>query len=164
MNPRTPRAVALALALLSGLAAAPVTAQDELGPEAEAALAVVEALFDGMRAKDADAMAELFADGARLVTTGEGQDGAPRIAVQEISGWLDAVRGAEAYLDERIWDPVVQVSDRLATVWVKYALYVDERFSHCGVDAFSLVKSAAGWRVIQVVDTRRREDCWHPPS
>ena len=32
------------------------------------------------------------------------------------------------------------MSDRLATVWVKYAFYAGGEFSHCGVDAFQLFK------------------------
>ena len=75
-----------------------------------------------------------------------------------------AIGGAPVTLEEPIWDPVVEVSDRLATVWVKYAFYADEQFSHCGVDAFQLFKSEQGWKIFQIADTRRREDCWEPPA
>jgi hypothetical protein len=31
------------------------------------------------------------------------------------------------------------------------------------VDAFQLFKGPAGWRIFQVADTQRRENCWHKP-
>ena len=37
-----------------------------------------------------------------------------------------------------------------------------KRFSHCGVDAFQLVKTAAGWKIFQLSDTRRKEKCEIP--
>jgi hypothetical protein len=40
-----------------------------------------------------------------------------------------------------------------------YVFYVGDRFSHCGVDSFQLVRISAGWRIIQIADTRRKEGC-----
>jgi hypothetical protein len=45
-------------------------------------------------------------------------------------------------------------------VWVDYALYIGERFSHCGIDHFLLVKNEAGeWKILELADTRRTEGC-----
>ncbi len=137
-----------------------VRAQDE----SEAAYAVVQAFFDGMAAKDTAAMAATLTPEARLVSAAAAQDGTPRLGVTKMSDLLSSVADAQVSLDEPIWDPVIQVSDRLATVWVKYAFYIDDEFSHCGVDSFQLFKSAEGWKIFQVADTRRREDCWEPPA
>jgi hypothetical protein len=46
---------------------------------------------------------------------------------------------------------------------VKYELLAGGEFSHCGVDALQLFKSASGWLVVQVADTQRRQGCWHKP-
>ena len=62
-------------------------------------------------------------------------------------------------LDERLYHPQVRVSDGLAQVWVEYDFYAGERFSHCGVDSLVLARSADGWRIVHVADTRRREGC-----
>jgi hypothetical protein len=53
----------------------------------------------------------------------------------------------------------VHVDGGLASVWTEYAFYVGERLNHCGVDAFHLVRTAEGWRIIDLADTRRREGC-----
>jgi hypothetical protein len=36
----------------------------------------------------------------------------------------------------------VQIDDNLAAVWTEYEFYVGKNFSHCGVNAFQLVKNA----------------------
>jgi hypothetical protein len=36
---------------------------------------------------------------------------------------------------------------------------VDGEFSHCGVDAFILVLTEDGWRILSIADTRTTEGC-----
>jgi hypothetical protein len=54
---------------------------------------------------------------------------------------------------------VIHVDDGLAMVWVKYSFYLNDKFSHCGVDAFLLARDTAGWKIVSLGDTRRREGC-----
>jgi hypothetical protein len=151
------RILLLVPVLAAMLPGGPVTAQS---PEAEV-LAVVHRLFDGMRTADTTLMRSTFHSEVRLVTTGV-QDGQPVARVVPVEAWLQGVAGADRVLDERIYRPVVQVADNLATVWTYYTLHVGETFSHCGYDAFQLVRTADGWRITQVADTRQREGCEIP--
>lgn len=161
---RLPWGLAVASLLATSFAVGPTTlaAQDEA--EAEAAFAVVQAFFDGMQAKDTAAIAATLTDNARLVSTSTAPDGTPQMGGMEMSQFLQSVANAPVTLEEPIWDPVIQVSDRLATVWVKYVFLAGGEFSHCGVDGFQLFKSAEGWKIFQIADTRRRADCWEPPA
>ena len=145
----------LSLAVLSSPLAAQQAAAD--GP-----LAAVERLFDAMRKKDTTTMRALFDSTARLVGTGT-RNGQPTLRVIPIEQWIGGVGRATQELEERIWDPVVQTDDNLATVWVKYEFLAGGQFSHCGVDAFQLFKSPTGWKIFQVTDTRRSDNCWHKP-
>jgi hypothetical protein len=36
---------------------------------------------------------------------------------------------------------------------------VGDRFSHCGVDAFTLAKEDDAWKIVALTDTRRRQGC-----
>jgi hypothetical protein len=47
----------------------------------------------------------------------------------------------------------------MATAWTPYKFYLDKTFSHCGVNAFQLFKSENGWKIISILDTRRKEPC-----
>lgn len=145
----------LAAAVLLGPSAA--SAQT---PDHDAAYAVVTKLFDGMRTRDTAAMRAFFAPTARLQSIG-----AAGVQNVEIEVWINSVGSAAAglVLDERLANPVVQVSGDLASVWVDYWFFAGERFSHCGVDAFVLARQSGSWKILSVTDTRQREGCRPAP-
>ncbi len=147
------RIVATLLSLALAAAAGPVAAQ-----EADTPTSVVEALFRAMKAGDADAMGALLHPDVRLITTAV-QDGVPVAQVMAADRWLAGVRASTRELDERIRDVRAQEDQGLASVWARYDLYVDGTHSHCGVDAFHLVRTAQGWRIIEIADTRSTEGC-----
>ena len=135
---------------------APLVSAQDAGADDAAVRAVIDDLFDGMRAKDTTAMRATMHPAARLATTaapdGSGYREAP------ISAFLASVAGAPVLLDERLADgyPVL-IDGPLATAWTPYAFYAGEDYSHCGVNAFTLAKTGDGWQIVHVLDTRRRE-------
>jgi hypothetical protein len=149
--------------ILVGLLAAaplPLVAQ----AEGRAVFAVVQQLFDGMRTRDTARMRAALHPEARLVSPAL-RDGAAAVRVESPAGWLAQVaRSTGPPVDERLRNPVVRVDGALASVWVEYSLFVGERFVHCGVDAFHLVRTAEGWRIIDLADTRRRDGCPDGPG
>lgn len=147
------RTLALVLVLCGAVGVSGTAAQEGPGPEA-----VVRSLFAAMKTGDADAMAALMHPDVRLVSTEEA-DGVPRVQVIAVERWLEGVRGSTRELDERIHDPVVHVDQGLAVVWTPYELFVDGALSHCGVDAFKLVRLPEGWRILDIADTRQTEGC-----
>jgi hypothetical protein len=60
---------------------------------------------------------------------------------------------------ERIWDPETHLDGELAVVWAPYDFRVEGRFSHCGVDAFTLARGADGWKILSISYTLRSEGC-----
>jgi hypothetical protein len=147
------RAISTVAAMV--LIATPVQGQ-ETPSDREAVLAVVQTLFDGMRARDADVVGGVFHEGAQMFRAPQvGGDGTVRSGSTE--GFVNAVGGGTEVWDEPVWDPVVQVRDNLATVWIKYAF-------HCGVDAFMMARTGDGWKIIALADTFQQEDCELPPE
>ena len=157
----TARIAILALAILLGGGRGDLWAQGT--DEESAVLSVIDRLFDAMRANDADGVRSVFVEGASLIQT-EGPDGSPMTGYIPVERFATMVGNATQELDEPYWDPVVQVHDHLASVWVKYALYVDGRFSHCGVDTFILTRGDDGWKIASLADTRERDNCELPPD
>ena len=134
------------------LGAAKVEAQST--PEQEV-LAVVTRMFDGMRAQDtAMIRSTLFTD-VKLLTTGT-REGKPVARVEGMDGFIQSIAKATGKLDEKIMSPEVRIEDNLATVWVRYEFYFNDKYSHCGIDAFQLVKTEAGWKIATIADTRRQ--------
>ncbi len=125
----------------------------------QAVRATVDALFDAMRAADGSGVTGVFAEDARLMTA-MNRDGKPMVNNTPIDRFAASVGSAAAgALDERIWNVMVHVNGNLATAWVPYAFYHNEKFSHCGVNAMQLVKAEGGWKILQLTDTRQREGC-----
>jgi hypothetical protein len=44
-------------------------------------------------------------------------------------------------------------------VWTEYDFHLGTNFSHCGIDAFQLLKTSAGWKIVALSDTAQREGC-----
>lgn len=125
---------------------------------------VVERFFDGMRAGDSTVVRSVLHPEARLITTGT-RNGKPDLHVASIDKFVKAVGTPhQKTWDERIWNLDVQIDDRLATAWMNYAFYIGEQLSHCGVNAFQFFHGEAGWKVIQISDTRRTEGCELPDN
>lgn len=148
-------------AAVCGLAPSPMVAQSDPGAEADeqAVLQVVEDLFDAMRAKDGETLERLFHPDTRLITAGTDADGAPAVTEIPIARFVSSVLASSSYLDERIYEPVVQVNNNLGTVWVEYDFFADGEFSHCGADAFMMGRSGEGWQIVQIAHTMVREGC-----
>ena len=144
-----------ALLLLAAASTSPLLAQQE----EQEVRAVLQQLFDGLRVKDTAKMRATLHPQARLVTPGM-REGTATVQIAAIDGWLAGIAGARGGpLDERLKNTVIRIDGGLAAVWTEYNFFVGERLNHCGVDAMHLVRTAEGWRIIDLADTRRREGC-----
>lgn len=153
---------ALALLLLAA-GATPGGGQAGAGTAAEeeaAVRAVIEQVFRGMREADSAMVRAAFHEGARFASAT--RDGT--IRYDAVDGWIRAVGTSGGRWDERIYDVAVSLDPPIASAWVPYTFYLDGAISHCGVNTIELLKSAAGWRITQLSDSRRREGCPDPRS
>lgn len=121
---------------------------------------VIDHLFDGMRRGDSTAVRMAFHPKARLISVAQ-QNGQTLLNESVPEPFIKAVGTPhDAVWDERISNVVIYVDGDLATAWMDYAFYLGDRLSHCGVNAFQLVREHGVWRTIHLMDTRRREGCW----
>jgi hypothetical protein len=150
------------LALLAPLR--PVRAQDR---ERAKILATVQQVFDAMRTRDTALLSQAFDSTGRLVGVG-GRDGTPAVSLTTPAQFGAAITRAAAgdVWNERIFDPEVRIDGTIAQVWAYYTFHRNATFSHCGVDAFMLVRVGAAWKITQLADSRRTEGCTHtePPA
>jgi hypothetical protein len=151
-----------AIMLAAAVCGAPSRALAQ-GDEEAAVMAVVESLFDAMRAGDSTALRATLHPSATAATASV-REGAPTLTREaSLEGFVQAVGTPhDEVWDERIWDAEVKVDDLLATAWMNYAFFAGDTFSHCGVNAFQLFKGADGWKIFHIADTRRREGCEMP--
>ena len=59
-------------------------------------------------------------------------------------------------IEERLLSYNIQVDGTMANVWTPYEFYVNNKFSHKGVNAFTLFKDNDQWKIVYLIDTRRK--------
>jgi hypothetical protein len=133
-------------------------------PETIAVMVPVTQLFKGMNLGDSAKVHSAFVNEVTFVTVAKDKSGKSALIPEPLDKFLVAVGTPhEATWNEPIWDVVIHVDGIFAQVWAKYAFYLDKKFSHCGVDAFHLIKGDDGqWRIFHLADTRQREGCVVP--
>ena len=120
--------------------------------------AVIDRMFEALRQRDTTTMRATFHPDFRLAITTT-RDGQPIIRQVNGDQFLTSIANATQKLDEQIADVQIRIDDNLAMVWNRYNFLVDDIIDHCGVDAFMLVRTPEGWKILQVADTQRREGC-----
>lgn len=128
--------------------------------EEEQVEAVIKSLFDGMRSKNADQVAAAFSKDAMMQTVIAKPEGS-EVGSNAVADFVTRISTtpADRQLDERILEYQIKIDGTLASAWTPYHFYVDDKFSHCGVNSFQLVKMADGWKIVYIIDTRRKEPC-----
>lgn len=133
-------------------------AHHTMTPAHDSIMTVVKQLFDGMRSRDTALMRSTFAPGTLL--GGVPRAGQP-VRFTPIDAFIGGIASAPAgtLLNETLYDPEIRIDGGLATVWTFYTFHVGERLSHCGVDAFQLVRTSEGWKITALADTRQTTGC-----
>jgi hypothetical protein len=152
--------VAVAAGALSAIGARPAAAQ---AGDREQVLAAIDTFLVGLRTKDTTIMNRFVDSTTRMTLLRPLQGGGTRILVWTGPQFIANVTApAGPFLDEPIRNPVVHVDGDLASVWAEYQVRIEGRVSHCGFDAFHLVRKAGRWMLLNVSDTFRRTGCGEP--
>lgn len=140
----------LGLLLTAGVVLPGVARSQDLNPSG-----VVQRLFEAMSAHDAAAARQLFTPDAMLSSVRP--DGTAVEMPHE--KWIERLGASKDAWLERIWDPTLLEHGSIAVVWAEYDFHLNGKFSHCGVDSFSLLKTATGWKIAAIADTHETSGC-----
>lgn len=128
--------------------------------ERDNVIETINQLFNGMRASDSTMVADAFTSNARMQTVTENDLGEGELKSGNLQDFLLAVTAPkEDKWDEQVLSYEVSIDGVMATAWTPYLFYLGDEFSHCGVNAFQLVKKSDGWKIFAITDTRRTVNC-----
>lgn len=118
--------------------------------------AIPDMLFAAMRAKNADNIRSLFIPEGQLVAIDKPKDGkglsTTRVFTAEaFSKMIAGAPGGEFI--EKMPEKDVKLSGDMAIVSGRYTFYVGDKFSHCGMNTFHLVRTGTGWRIANGAST-----------
>jgi hypothetical protein len=120
----------------------------------------INTMFDAMRKGDSTLLKSVFAKEMVLQSVSANKEGKAVISTDSANDFAKVIGTPHNMVyDERITYGDIKIDGDLASVWAPYKFYLGDKFSHCGVDVFSLMKTAGGWKIIYIVDTRRKDNC-----
>lgn len=53
----------------------------------------------------------------------------------------------------------IKIHNDIAIAWVPYDLYVNDKLAHCGIDAFTFLKSDEGWKIVNCSYSMEPDGC-----
>ena len=139
-----------------------VNAQASVPGDSAAVVAVVQRLFDAMATRDTAAARALILPGARFASVRSTPPTSPG-RFQSDTAFIASLAGSGDRLLERMWNPLVRVQGRIADLWAPYDFHIGPRFSHCGVDVVTLIRTPDGWRISGIAYTVETTGCAPSP-
>ncbi len=139
---------------------APVTqamaSGDHMPSDADRAaiLTTVQSLFDALGERDTELLTAILHPDILMRSVERSAEGERSASTSTLEGMVARLEADGPRMTERMWDPEVRISGDLATVWTPYDFYVGEDLSHCGADAFILMREGGDWQITSLSWTR----------
>ena len=168
LNNRTPRCALKIRQALGGVylilfgIGGPLQAQSASRDSLEA-IGVAEALLRAISSRDTLAAKGLLVPGAVLASIPDPVAAPGKARIQTDAAFIRTLATGTERLLERLWSPRVILHGTLAEVHAPYDFHIDDRFSHCGTDVITVMRSDGAWRVVAVAYTVQRTGCTASP-
>lgn len=122
---------------------------------------VIETFFDGFHKQDSVAMSSLVADNVVLQTTARNKQGKTLFKTEKFEKLISSITSIPDSInfEEKLTSWSIQVDRTMANAWVGYEFWINDKFSHCGINSFQLINFDGEWKIIYLIDTRGKAGC-----
>ena len=127
----------------------------------EDAKQVIDTFFEGFHKGDSTLMKSVIGKAVVIQTVFATKNGQNKLSTDSIDDLFSALvnRPSDQKWDERLLDYQIAVDGNLAHVWTPYEFWFNDEFSHCGANSFTIAKFDDGWKIIHLIDSRRKGSC-----
>ncbi|WP_333695048.1 nuclear transport factor 2 family protein [Flavobacterium sp.] len=117
----------------------------------------IERFFNAFHQRDSIALKKVCSENLVLHSISESEKEA-KFSVEKAANFYKSIATIPLAIkfEEKILSYKVQIDGAMAHVWTPYEFYVNNKLSHSGVNSFQLYKENDGWKVVYILDTRRR--------
>jgi hypothetical protein len=126
--------------------------------EEQQVISVVKQFFKVLETRDTDlARTILLQSGSNFSIREEGNK-----KILKHTGFGDVINSLKknrSKYREMIFSPTILIHKDIAILWAKYRFYIDGKFSHCGVDSFSMIKIDNKWKIAGIIYTIEKKGC-----
>lgn len=121
----------------------------------------INTFFEGFHKGDTALMKSVMMDKILMQTAFRNKEGKDVLVTDEPSKLINAIaeRTDDQKWEEKLLDYQISVDGNMANAWTPYEFWFNGEFSHCGVNSFQLFKDNGTWKIIYLIDTRRRQGC-----
>jgi hypothetical protein len=121
----------------------------------------IDSFFEAFHQQDSSALKKIVANDMVLQTIGKNEAGREVVKTENFSHFLKSIVSipTSTKFEEKLLMYNIQIDGAMANAWTSYEFWVNGSFSHCGVNSFQLFKDEGAWKIIYLIDTRRKEGC-----
>lgn len=117
----------------------------------------IKSFFKAFHAQDTNAIKVVVHDDIVLATI-KSNSNDTILAVDDIQDFYRSIASIPetVKLYEELTEIEIKTDGILAQVWTNYTFHLNDEVSHKGVNAFTLINQGGIWKIIYLVDTRRK--------
>ncbi len=118
----------------------------------------IETFFEGFHQKDSTKMKLVCSDKIILQSISENPLKGNKLSDETAKEFYKSIASIPVSMkfQEKILSYNIQIDGSMAHVWVPYEFYLNDKLSHTGVNTFTLFKEKDSWKIIYLIDTRRK--------
>lgn len=132
-------------------------AQKKPNPEEKEILLKVQQFFDALEKQDTVLFKSILLTNGQVWAISEKENSA-KYSMRQFSDFIKTLINPARVIQERMLSSEVKIHNRIAMAWVPYTLDISGKFSHCGVDLFTFLKTDEGWKIATAAYTIE-QDC-----
>lgn len=118
----------------------------------------IESFFVAFHHKDTIKLKSVCSDKLILQSISESVTKGNKLSEENIKEFYKSIASIPSNLkfEEKILNYNIQIDGSMAHVWTPYEFYLNDKLSHSGVNAFTLFKEKDSWKIVYLIDTRRK--------
>lgn len=118
----------------------------------------IEIFFEGFHLRDSVKIKSVCADKMILQSINESVLKGNKLSDETAKEFYKSIVSIPSNMkfQEKILSYNIQIDGSMAHVWAPYEFYINDKLSHKGVNIFTLFKEKDIWKIIYLIDTRRK--------
>ena len=121
-------------------------AQEKQDQDKKEILQKVQQFFDALETQDTVLYKSIILKDGQTWAISE-KDGTVKYSMRQFSDRLKTFVNPAQIIQEKLLSSKVMIHKQIAMAWVPYTLDISGKFSHTGVDVFTLLKTSEGWKI-----------------
>lgn len=121
----------------------------------------IRLFFEALHQKDTTSLRGLTHGNVELKSIGKDKSGSFQVTSTDFGDFLKSIGSVpeSVVFEEKIHAYETKIDGKMAHVWAPYSFFVNGKLSHCGANSFQLFQKEGNWKIISILDTRRKQTC-----